>query len=599
MTSKISSAKLLKESVKRSMAFIALLELLYFCYFAVGSLLYMQVTASFGRKDLGTDMLNFGAANPFLFAGVSIAAGILGMMQFAYLHNREKTDFYHSLPVRRERFFGIQYAAGVLIWLVVYSANAGLFLLICLIRGVCSLELAKAVLASMGVQLVCFLLVYSLMIFSMMLTGKLFAAIIGFGIICAYMPAVVCLLDWFMGTYFCTYSPQHGIMNSALFYLTPVYAVIKADSFVWDAYMPGEVIGIENIGGDYILAIFLSAILITAFCILLYRRRISEAAGKTMAFSPAARVIKFLLVLPLALTVQLFFYSVTYGNAVWGVFGLIFGLLVFSAAIEFVYTIDIREVFRDKGQLLLTAFVALAILAEFQFDLTGYDKWMPAQTEVKEAEVELNCHLAKGWRDVYKKVGNGNDSYYMWERNVENEPYKIQDVEALYEILEQSEAFSGKGKSYFSYEYEIPLEVRWKMENGTTKIRRYTFSEEKMAACFEEIWNSEAFQESMHPILKDEPEELLEIEVSCDRTLSNRTRTLSKEEREEFLDIFRKELRESTIEQALGSWEIQVEIFYRDKNGTIYAETAELYDGAFPETKSFLEKYGFLDTDTE
>ena len=94
MTSKISSAKLLKESVKRSMAFLVLMELLYFCYFAVGSLLYLQITPYFGKKNLTEDLLVFGALNPLLLMGACVFAGILAMIQFSYLHNREKTEFY-------------------------------------------------------------------------------------------------------------------------------------------------------------------------------------------------------------------------------------------------------------------------------------------------------------------------------------------------------------------------------------------------------------------------------------------------------------------------------------------------------------------------
>lgn len=604
MTSKISSAKLLKESVKRSMAFLVLMELLYFCYFAVGSLLYLQITPYFGKKNLTEDLLVFGALNPLLLMGACVLAGILAMIQFSYLHNREKTDFYHSLPVRREKFFGIQYMAGILIWLVVYSVNAALFLLICLIRGLCSVLLVKTVLISILVQLVCFLLVYSLMILVMMLTGKLFAAIIGFGIICIYAPAVGGLLNWMMGTYFSTYSPLYGIIESPVVCLTPIYAIAKAGGFIRD-HLPGDLNDLPQITlpMDYILGISMAAALVTAFCIWLYRRRSSEAAGKTMAFASVARGVKFLLVLPMSLALQLLFYTITYENAVWGFFGLLFGLLVFSAAIEFVYTMDIREVFRDRGQMLFTAAVAIVIVAVFQFDLTGYDKWLPVKSEVQEAEVEPGGYLSQTPRSIYTTGGTaGKDRYYIWEQYSEEERYTIQDMDVLYEILEQSEEFSGDGTAYYAFadEYQIPLQVIWRLENGTVKTRRYTFSEEKLSAYFGKIWDSQEFQEAMHPILKKETAKLLKIAAySYNGNNEYRTAEFTEKNRKEFLETFCEELRRCTISQALAGAETRLELFYSDESGTIYSESFELYKGAFPKTIKLLEKDGYLNIEAE
>lgn len=600
MTSKISLVKLLKESVKHSMAFLVLLELLYFCYFAVGSLLYLQITPYFDRKNLVGDLIIFGATNPLLIMSVCVIAGILGMMQFSYLHSREKTDFYHSFPVRREHFFWIRYTAGILIWLSIYCVNAAVFLLICLIRGVCSLLLVQAVLGSIVVQLVCFLLVYSLVIFAMMLTGKLFAAVIVFGVICIYVPAVGALLDWMMGTYFSTYSSQYGIVNSLLRYLTPIYAIARAGGFVSNIYQSGysNELPQMNFQTDYMLGIFLTSVLITVFCIWLYRKRASEAAGKTIAFLSAARMIKFLLVIPMTLMVQLLFYSITEGNSVWGIFGLIFGFLVSSAVIEFVYTMDIREIFRDRWQLLITAVVSIAIVAEFQLDLTGYDKWLPEKTEVKEAEIELGGYLSSTPRGIYTVGGTeGKDKYYVWERYSEEAWYTIQNMEMLYEILEQSVEFAGDETTYddFSEEYQIPLQITWRLKNGTVKTRRYTFSEEKLTAYFGEIWSSQEFQESIHPILKEENEELLKIETySNNGYVESGSEELTKVERAEFLDVFCEELRDVTIEQALAGAETRLELFYSDENGTVYAEEFELYKGAFQETRKLLKKYGFL-----
>lgn len=41
------------------------------------------------------------------------AAVVIGVSSFAYLHNKKKVDFYHSIPVRREALFGAQFSGGI------------------------------------------------------------------------------------------------------------------------------------------------------------------------------------------------------------------------------------------------------------------------------------------------------------------------------------------------------------------------------------------------------------------------------------------------------------------------------------------------------
>ena len=65
----------------------------------------------------------------FLLFFVVIAAFCLGMTGYHYLYSREKTDFYHSLPLKRERIFFVPYVSGILIFAVPYLINLLLALL--------------------------------------------------------------------------------------------------------------------------------------------------------------------------------------------------------------------------------------------------------------------------------------------------------------------------------------------------------------------------------------------------------------------------------------------------------------------------------------
>ena len=61
-----------------------------------------------------------GGQNMFVKLAVIILAVTCGVSMFAYLHNRRKVDFYHSLPISRSRLFAVNYATGALCALVPY-----------------------------------------------------------------------------------------------------------------------------------------------------------------------------------------------------------------------------------------------------------------------------------------------------------------------------------------------------------------------------------------------------------------------------------------------------------------------------------------------
>ncbi len=56
-----------------------------------------------------------GGQNVFVKLAVIILAVTCGVSMFAYLHNRRKVDFYHSLPISRSRLFAVDYATGALL----------------------------------------------------------------------------------------------------------------------------------------------------------------------------------------------------------------------------------------------------------------------------------------------------------------------------------------------------------------------------------------------------------------------------------------------------------------------------------------------------
>ena len=75
-----------------------------------------------------------GGQNVFVKLAVIILAVTCGVSMFAYLHNRRKVDFYHSLPISRSRLFAVDYATGALCALVPYLVLHALSIVIATAR---------------------------------------------------------------------------------------------------------------------------------------------------------------------------------------------------------------------------------------------------------------------------------------------------------------------------------------------------------------------------------------------------------------------------------------------------------------------------------
>ena len=84
-----------------------------------------------------------GGQNVFVKLAVIILAVTCGVSMFAYLHNRRKVDFYHSLPISRSRLFAVNYATGALCALVPYLVLHALSIV-----GACAMGFGEAVNAS-------------------------------------------------------------------------------------------------------------------------------------------------------------------------------------------------------------------------------------------------------------------------------------------------------------------------------------------------------------------------------------------------------------------------------------------------------------------
>lgn len=608
MTSKISFTDLMKESMKRSAAFGVLLLVGFFCYYPIGTLLMLGANGTSAYRAFDSAQISqvfglFLIQNPLLFAVTGVSAVVLGFMQFWYLHSQEKLDLYHSIPVRREKLFGAQYVSGILLWVVPFAGNLLLAWIICLLNGI-GLMLTPALLSGLAAHICCFLLAYGFTILAMMLTGKLFAALAGLMVFFGYIPALTVLKVGLLGYYFSAYTETAA--DEFWLYCTPLYLYYRVTEILMSGRFPL----------DYVLAALLLGVLVSVVCICLYRVRPSEKAGTSMVFPAVARVVKCLLVAPASLAFALIFYLLGGENPFWGFFGLIFGLLLVSAVIEFVYCMDIREVLRDRKQIFFTGVVTFVILCILQFDLFGYNKWLPDPEKLAAIRIESPYLMGDSMVDVYALTSGidmpvnvpGSESampiytqesetdapedsacYVRTDSRYTEMVCTQEQFDEMFDVIRQSNVFTGGEYAWGE------MDVAYQMKDGSVKRRRYYYADpkEKIAP----IWEREEQKLKMYPVLSIQPEDLFTVQTALYYSdfyyvSANEENTLTKEQKEKLLETFQSELRAASYREFLEYSNDKINLVYRTASGELQGEDFYL-NSAFAETRKLLEEYGF------
>lgn len=520
------------------------------------------------------------------------SAVVLGILQFAYLHNREKLDFYHSFPVKREKLFAVQYVSGVVIWAVPYVCNLCLALCLASLKGYTDGVTVMLVLKSMVLHGSSFLLIYSFMILAMMMTGKIFTAILGMGVFMVYIPGMAILVISMCAVYFVSYLDP-GIAVEQLCLFSPIYACVKAIFLFRDPKANSKYL---------ILGILLLAFLVAGISVLLYRKRSTESAGRSMAFSKAARVIKFALVLAASMASQLVFYEI--GQSIgWGIFGMIFGFVLASGLVEFIYRLDIREIFADKRQILFTMAVSISVFLFFSFDLGGYDKKLPDRTSVTSVAVNsMNQPLygpCAGEVAKYTLTTQNGGVEYQVEGYYGKETVPITDVDKVYSLLEQRA--NRKEVQEDSEHYLRSIYFKFQMNDGTECWREYQFDEENYEMFLNGIWENLEYREQSMPVFAISTDKVLDVvveESAYNDVVSeeNRVLAMTQEEKEELYEVLKEEIMSLSASEINDRYGEEVfaflNVLYAGDDGNVYGEKFRITE-SHGKTAALLKKIGY------
>ncbi len=536
MTSRNSFFNLLKEDLHRRLWTLILSSLVFFGTFMVAfTMLIQNYVERYSRSSYGyteAEIIerisrnlcqDFYGCYPWFILVAVVGAVICGMNGFAYLHSRKQMDFYHSLPVKREKIFAVRLVNGILIYALPYFIGLLYAYLLCILFRVMTWDIFFCGMFFFVVHLMGYIIMYLATILAMMLTGKMVIAFFGTCVINLYAPAIYGLFMVLKDTFFVTSYSSSVDMEEALL----ITRWISPTSYYFSL-----ITAIEEDQGRFWLE-FLSFLLLAAVLVglnlWLYKKRASEKADIAMSFKESEPVIRVMISLPVGILAGLLFYSIQYDyrqgySVFWLIFGGLLGGFLCHGIIEALYNSDIKKCLSHKIQMIATMIVAAVIPLVFLYDVFGYDSYLPKKKDIASMAVISNEMRFNG--AYYDENGWVSPVNYALEH------MEATNIDAMYELAEllAEDAGENRAERFFGYNYTAAADIyyaggaekvnftefviRYNLKDGSAVTRCYEYNYYAVLDLLERIYNDREFRTSIHPVfsLLENTEEVLYAE---------------------------------------------------------------------------------------
>lgn len=585
MTSKSLFLTNLRENLKRRFWVLAAFCLYFFFAYPVASAVFIQSYLSdFPNKAeavlyLAPKFRELVGINGFALFAVSALALIAGVQGFAWLHNSVKVDMYLSLPVSKNKRFGVIYTNGVLLFTLPYLAGLLLSgIIYALMTGSMGLSIITAMLNGFLLNTLLYLCMYHLAVLCVMLTGNVGVAILAFLVLNVYEPLLRFLGDLLQSAFFPAYYST-DVSYTGLFspFPTCVAMVAKLQNGIPDAAL---------LKHCALLAGFLVLSGVLAF--FLFLKRPSEACGKAVSFPRLKPVLKFFILIPFSLLSALFFYGLSNESAGFTVFGLLTGLLLCHAVMEVIFEFDIRAAFHKKRQLIICGVPALCIYLCFLFDVFHFNTYVPAADKLDSAAVVFTNDFIPSYLDASGYSHRGyNGNYYALDHMY------LTDTQAVTALAGASLPcdYTGIAQSEDPDTWTDYV-VKYRMKNGREIYRRMMINFTRHEDLIDAVYSSEQYHTGMSQLY--DGEWLSENKMSASYYNGVDEYPLSESDTSEFLKLYLEEyktlnLRQASREKPVGC----IYLNFRKTDSGNYGSSAilQIY---YPVYDSFQETCGWL-----
>ena len=592
MTSKNCFSKMIVRDLKERGVWLISSIILFLLIYPVQILMSLDAIASYmkGEEEFYSriteqfsSLISFG--NEIMYVVIVIMAFLLAMSGFWYVYSGVKTDFYHSLPIKREKLFLERYVTGILIFVVPYFISLILGYGAGIMKGAGTSGILSLCAKGFVTNVVLFLLFYNLAVLGVLLTGNLFTGVLAYGAFLIYGILLESTISLTKYTFFTTYIENSRLSQSfegKFGKLSPLY--------VFDMILSNNKISMKDVS-----VVFGISVLFLVICMFVYKIRPTEAYHKSIAFKKLQPIIKVLVVLPVSACVGILSSEIVGQNFIWYVGGLLVTAVLLSFAMEFLYYLDIRECIRPKISTGLILGMLVIMAVALKLDLIGFDTYLPKESRVKNMSIYININGLNSCYDYPEGAGEmyGTTSFLQNTR--------IKEFDAIYQLAKKAVAIQKEDKRTANSEMtdseELYFSVRYEMKNGKEVYRGYCIpKDEENLKLIADIYDNWEFKRQVLPVEYVKEEKISSLDIAD--LQSSHTSELSKETIKSLFKTCKNEWESATYEQLSNDKVLGFLRFYLDydrENGDYYSGSrcvsVPVYS-SFQQTRKLLEQNG-------
>lgn len=551
MISRSSFSRLLKEDIKAKTWLVLVNIILFFLNFPVVMAMQVQkvvgyISAGVCTKEEGVDILvdYIGRENTATMLLTLLIACVTAVAQFGYLYQKNQVDFYHSLPIRRQKSFLVRFVNGMLMYALPYILFCMIAIAVVCAFGCGQMTIIRAGFLGFLINIIGYLLCYSTAILAVCLTGNLFTGVCAIVTFQGYGIVAVSLADRMMIECSETYMSKYAKLSELYNFLSPLSAYHKLSDV-----MDGEGVSHPLL---WLFGCLVAGVLLTLISSLTYLHRKSESAGKSIAFEKSKGIIKaFVMVLILGCGTWFFRVMGYNGTFMWSAIGFVITFVLAHILIQIIFEMDVRAIKLGMKSAVVSAIIVIAIFGGFYVGGHYYDSYQINWDQMEYAAIYSDCNQME-YAVIYSMSYNGyTESYYDAEqgRYIDYDEYifenmKVRDKELIKSITKACIDSRNKQGDM------VDVEFKYTLKNGKEIYRAYKIDYNVLKDYILQLLDNKEYRMGAVQIFSIDPEYIYQVEY-YDEWSDDQINYLdmTEEETVELIETYKEEYLSATVDE--------------------------------------------------
>lgn len=408
---------------------------------------------------------------------------LLALFLFRFLHVKESSDLFHSLPIKRERIFHQYTLAGLIFLIVPVLLIVGIVWIQHIFWNLEPYFSVGTIFYWAVVTIILNTIVYMSTVFIGMLTGVSIVQGILAYIFLLLPVGLIVLLAQNLNFYLYGFATEYYLNNNIGFFspLVILDNLMFADAAALIPWL--------------CVYAFLSVILY-GFALFLYKKRRLEAVSQSLVFPILRPIFRFGVTFCMALLAALFFGEAQEASFFWLIFGYVSGSILGYLLAEIVLQKTWR-VFGNLKNYVYYAGVLIIVVVMMQVDIIGFENRIPKLEEVKQVYLGTSSY-------DYKSNEAAEKPMYL------TQPENIKLAHQLHE-----EIIKGKKDYQNPNELNESIFMVYKLENGKKLVRQYMVNADEYRQNLVSLYESNEYKEATNQIfqLADDTVETITLET--------------------------------------------------------------------------------------